>query len=301
MEPDHISSIKELAVLAGVDSPKHPKISIHRIESLGLGSSLFPKRMTYSFYTVGLKRNLKGYVKYGRTHYDFQEGALGFAAPGQIMEFDRDLMDHATGWLLFFHKDFLEGYEIFHTLDGYGFFDYQTNEGLHLSKEEEASLELLFENIEKEYAKSLDAYGEKIILSNLELILNYSQRYYTRQFKARNKSDSSILTRFTQQLQLMYNHTPLKGLPTVEALAEKVCLSPNYLSDYLKSITGKPALEHIHEYTVMLAKNSLASTDKSISEIAFELGFGYPQYFSRLFKKSTGLTPSQFRLKFTKP
>ncbi|MEM8967508.1 MAG: helix-turn-helix transcriptional regulator [Bacteroidota bacterium] len=281
--------------LAGLNSPKHPLFSIHRIENLELRYSDFPKRMTYDFYTTGLKKNLSGFVKYGRTKYDFQEGALGFTAPYQLMEFSSDLINNASGWILFFHKDFLNSSGLQKKLNDYGFFEYHTNEGLHLSEEEEKSIEIIFENIEKEYNNPIDTYSKQVALSNLELLFTYSHRYYRRQFVIRNEVDSSVLTNFNKELQLIFEKKSDPGLPTVEYLAERLNLSANYLSDLLKSTTGKSAIEHIHGYLIELAKQQLLTTNYSIAEIAFELGFEYPQYFSRLFKKKTGITPTQFR------
>lgn len=290
----HIKTIHQLHSLAGLEEPKHPLFSIQRIEDLNLDKEQFPEKITYDFFTVGLKKNLNGYVKYGRTNYDFQEGALGFTAPFQLMEFSTDLITNASGWILFFHKELLNITQLEQEIDNYGFFGYNVSEGLHLSKVEEQSIGVIFENIEKEYLLPIDKYSKKVVLSNLELLLTYAHRYYSRQFIIRNEVDTAILTNFKKELKLLFIENT--KLPTVELLADKLHLSANYLSDFLKSTTGKSALEHIHNYIINQAKKDLISTEKSISEIAFELGFEYPHYFSRLFKKKTGLTPSEYRV-----
>ena len=289
----HIKSIHQLHQLAGLKEPKHPLFSIHRIEDLNLDAELFPTKMTYDFYTVGLKKNLNGYVKYGRTHYDFQEGALGFTAPFQLMEFSTDLIKNASGWIYFFHKELLNISTLENNIDDYGFFGYETNEGLHLSKIEEDVIEVILENIEKEYQLPIDKYSKQVVLSNLELLFTYSHRYYERQFIVRNEVSASIYSNFKAELKSIFNDGD--NLPTVEGLAKRLHLSANYLSDFLKSTTGNTAIEHIHNYIIERAKIDLISSNKSISEIAFELGFEYPHYFSRLFKRKTGMTPSKYQ------
>lgn len=293
----HINSVNQLHELASIEPPKHPLFSIHRLEHLNLKPSGFPERMTYDFYSVGLKKNLSGYVKYGRTNYDFQEGALGFTAPQQLMEFNQDIIDNAQGWILFFHKELLNGSDLLRRLDTYGFFGYQTNEGLHLSRQEEASVELIFENIETEYQRPIDTYSKPVVISNLELLFTYSQRYYARQFVVRNEVDPSVLVSFKKELSVIFNDPGNFRTPSVEQLADKLHFSGNYLSDLLKATTGKSALEHIHQFIVERAQQTLLNSDKPISEIAHELGFEYPHYFSRLFKKKTGLTPSEYRVR----
>jgi len=290
-----IEFIHELHTLAGIESPKHPLFSIHRIENLRKLSTSFPLKFAYSFYGLALKKNLTGYIKYGRTNYDFQEGVLGFTEPYQVIEFNKDIIDHASGWMLFFHKDLLSGTALNSKIDTYGFFKYYTNEGLHLSKDEEDSVSNVFLNIEREYKKPLDKYSKALVISNLELLLTYSHRYYERQFIVRNEIDSGILSKFQKHLKTFFQENKNNGLPTVELLANELCISANYLSDYLKSTTGKSAIDHIHDKIIETAKKDLLITDKSISEIAFMLGFDYPHYFSRIFKKKTGLTPTEFR------
>ncbi|MFV1448516.1 helix-turn-helix domain-containing protein [Maribacter sp. HS] len=291
----HIPSISSLHQLVGLDPPKHPLFSIQRLEDLK-GISC-PEKITYDFYTIGFKKNLNGYVKYGRTNYDFQEGVLGFTAPLQLMEFSNDLLENARGWIIFFHEELWNSANQQNRIDQYGFFEYQINEGLHLSRTEEESIENILINIEKEYELPIDKYSKNVVLSNLELLFTYSFRYYARQFTIRNDIDNSIYSNFKVELHSFFNAKKNDFLPSVDFFAKKLNISANYLSDSLKNTTGKSAIEHIHSYIVESAKNDLMTSDKSISEIAFELGFEYPHYFSRLFKKKTGVTPSDYRVK----
>lgn len=293
----HIKSIHQLHQIAGLEPPKHPLFSIYRLEDIRLIHGQLSERMTYDFFSVGLKKNLEGFVKYGRTNYDFQEGVLGFTAPYQVMEFSSDLLNKATGWIFFFKKEFLNESILLNNIDQFGFFNYQTNEGLHLSKTEENSLETIFNNIKTEYDLPIDSFSKQVVISNLELLLTYSHRYYNRQFIIRNEVDTSIFSKFKQLLKAYFKETDNIGLPTVELLSKQLHISANYLSDYLKATTGKSAIEHIHNKIIEIAKSDLLASEKSIGEIAFQLGFEYPHYFSRLFKKKTGLTPTEFRIK----
>ncbi|MEL6190556.1 MAG: helix-turn-helix transcriptional regulator, partial [Bacteroidota bacterium] len=258
---------------------------------------LYPEAVSYGFYHIGLKRNLQGYVKYGRTTYDFQEGVMGFSAPGQEISYSLDAISYATGWMLWFDKRLFKGHPLAGAISTYGFFGYQVNEALHLSKAEEDIMEGVFSNIQEECSGPIDAHSRNVLLSNLELLLTYSNRFYTRQFRGRNEADSSIQGKFEKVLSSYFdsNLQLEKGLPTVQYLAEQLHVSPNYLSDTLKILSGKSTQEHIHLYLMERAKGILLGTELSISEVAFKLGFEYPQYFSRLFKDKVGITPNKYR------
>ncbi len=296
----HIPTITDLHKLAGAPPPEHPLVSIVRMEEIPTPQEVNFQRITYGFYSLGLKRYMKGYVKYGRQKYDFQEGMMGFTAPNQLLDFTNLDSSDATGWLLFFQPELLRGHHLADQIEQYGFFDYEVNEALHLSKKEEESIEVIFENILKEYIQPIDKYSKSVVLSNIDLILTYSNRYYNRQFVTRNEVDSSLLTRFEQEIKTYFRQGILlqKGIPSVEYFAEKLHLSPNYLSDMLKSLTGKTTKEHIHYQLIEKAKNKLRSSDQTIAEIAYDLGFEYPQYFNRLFKDKTGMTPKAYRLSY---
>lgn len=293
----HIATLQDLQRLAGMPPSQHPGFFAGRIEEIGALSADYPSQMTYGFYNIGLKRNLNGYIRYGRSQYDFQEGILGFCAPGQVIGHDPDVMEGAEGWVLFFEPELLAGHPLEQRLPQYGFFDYQTNEGLHLSKAEEDSLDLIFQNIEREYHQPIDRYSQAVFLSNLELLLTYAQRYYNRQFITREQMGSDTLQRFDQELHRYFAQESLthKGIPTVAYFAEHLHLSPNYLSDLLRSLTGKSTQEHIQFQVIRKAKEYLLGSDWTVAQVAYELGFEYPSYFSKLFKSKTGCSPRQFR------
>ena len=200
--------------------------------------------------------------------------------------------------MLFFQPDFLTESALADRLNEYGFFDYRVNEGLHLSKEEDDTLNTIFENIEAEYQRPIDQHSKQVVVSNIGLLLTYAERYYRRQFILRNDANASVLNRFENVLREYFNRSEhgSTGLPSVDYFADQLHLSPKYLSDLLKSLTGKTTQEHIHYQLIERAKIKLLSSDASVAEIAYDLGFEYPQYFSRLFKEKTGLSPTAFRL-----
>jgi len=293
----NIKSIFELQRLGGMEPLHHPLIMVVRLEEIPKLPDEYPTSMCYDFYSIGLKRNLNGYVKYGREKYDFQEGIMGFSAPGQLISYDRDVTFGSSGWILFFHREILFGHPLSELIHNYGFFDYDVNEALHLSKSEEMLMEQIFENINSEYNQQFDTYSKSVVLSNIELLLTYTNRFYGRQFITRNDASSSLIYRFQREIKNRFERKYLldSGLPTVALLADALHVSPNYLSDALKTLTGKSTQEHIHFQLIQKAKQNLLATNKSIAEIAFELGFEYPQYFSRLFKEKTGMTPTDYR------
>lgn len=292
----HIPTVTDLHRLAGVPGPQHPLLAITRIEDVPVLSEAYPAIMTYGFYSIAMKHNLGSCLHYGRGQYDFQEGVMGYTAPHQMISFDHGEARDVSGWVLYFHPELLAGHPLAEAIHKYGFFTYQVNEALHLSQKEEASLETIFENIQTEYLHPIDTHSKHVVLSNLELLLTYSNRYYARQFVTRKAPNSSLLERFELALREHFKtEGELKRIPKVSDFAELLHVSPNYLSDTLRSLTGKNTQEHIHFNLLEKAKAILLASDKTISQIAFELGFEYPQYFSRLFKEKTGFSPSQFR------
>ncbi|MFD2921787.1 helix-turn-helix domain-containing protein [Terrimonas rubra] len=238
-------------------------------------------------------------MKYGRQQYDFQEGSLICIAPKQVVELDTEIQkrDDMMGWGLFFHPDLIRGTTLGARMKEYTFFSYETSEALHLSDKEKKVLYDCIVKIQSELNENIDNYSQNLIVSNIELLLNYCSRYYGRQFITRKHSNSNIVTQVESILQEYFNSDILKekGLPTVAYVAGKVNLSPNYLSDLLKKETGMNTKDQIHHFLIEEAKNILLGSNKSISEIAYALGFEYPQYFSKLFKQKTGNTPQQFR------
>jgi AraC-like DNA-binding protein len=294
----HVETISELNKLLNQDKPKHPLVSVvdfSKVESFGENNV----KTTLGFYSIMLKSNPCGVLKYGREYYDFEEGTLVCIAPNQVASIDNesDQQNHLTGWGLFVHPDLIRGTSLGSKMKDYTFFSYEVNEALHLSEKEKQTLNDCIAKIENELSQNIDKYSQNLIVSNIELLLNYCIRYYDRQFITRKNSNNDILVRFENVLKEYFSSDNIKeqGLPSVKYLAENLFLSQNYLSDLLKKETGKNAQDHIHAYIIEEAKNNLLNSNATVSEIAFQLGFDYPQYFSKLFKTKTGMTPVEYR------
>jgi AraC family transcriptional activator of pobA len=245
---------------------------------------------------VALKREAKGKIKYGQQHYDYDKGVLSFTAPNQVQYLDLQNIECGSGSLLIFHPDFLLQHSLANSIGSYGFFSYAVNEALHLSAEEEDDLIAIFNKIDKE-CSHIDKHTQEIILTQIELLLNYSNRFYERQFITRRNNNSALLAKFEQLVDEYFN-SDVHGLLTVQYIADKMNLSPNYLSDLLRIHTGQNTQQHIHEKLIGKAKERLSTTSLSISEIAYALGFEHAQSFSTLFKKKTNLSPLEFRAAF---
>lgn len=294
----HIETISALNQLLNQDKPKHPLVSVIDFSKVpGFGDGLM--KMSSGFYTVMLKNSCHGKMKYGREYFDFQEGTLICIAPNQVatIENDQNPAADVAGWGLFFHPDLIRGTSLGNKMKDYSFFAYEVNEALHLSDKEKQTLNDCITKIENELSENIDKHSQMLIVSNIELFLNYCLRYYDRQFITRKNNHKDTLIKFEQTLVAYFQSGNLKtlGLPTVKYCAEKLFLSPNYLSDLLKKETGKNAQDHIHYFLIEEAKQNLLRSNAPISEIAYELGFEYSQYFSKLFKAKTGMTPVEFR------
>ncbi|MEL6941106.1 MAG: helix-turn-helix domain-containing protein [Bacteroidota bacterium] len=282
--------------------PEHPMLSVlfaSRENFLPCPKDSSPP-IASDCYSISLKKIVKGNLNYGRTKYDFTNGALIFMAPRQVLQWDSSLIFKQKGFSITFHEDFLKGTELVHQIKRYGFFSYSTNEALHLSPREERQIESIVENIEIEYHNNQDEFSKDIILSQLSTLLKYANRFYERQFLNRKELSNDLLERFNQQLVAYFESGQLqeKGIPSIEERAAKLSVSQRYLSDTLKKETGKTTTEHLQLYLIDEAKNILLKPNKSISEVAYELGFEYPQYFSRLFKNKEGISPSSFRERY---
>nr|WP_298999309.1 helix-turn-helix domain-containing protein [uncultured Allomuricauda sp.] len=291
----HIPKFIDLCKLAGVE-PLHPLLGIIRLEDI----PEYAKSMgtlSFGFYSISLKKRLKGYIEYGRKTYDFQEGVLGFVGPNQTISFDSCDAKESKGWELYFDSDILANSNLAYDINNYGFFNYETNEALHVSKKEEEQMEQVFQNIYDEYMLPIDQFSKEVILSNIELLMTYSKRFYKRQFITRNDADSSVVTTFEKELKRYFSQNDFQqiGIPQVSFFSDKLNLSSKYLSDMLKDLTGKTTKEHIQFQLLDKAKHLLLGSDKSVAEIAYQLGFEYPQYFSRFFKEKTGESPKSFR------
>ena len=297
-EVQHIENISELNKLLNQDRPKHPLVTVvdfSKVKRCGEEN----KRTTLGFYTIMLKDSSCGRLKYGREYYDFEEGTLVCIAPNQVASIDNESEERneAEGWGLFFHPDLIRGTSLGNKMKDYSFFSYEVNEALHVSEKEKQTLGDCRAKIETELSENIDYHSRNLIVSNIELLLNYCLRYYDRQFITRKTKNQNILIKFENVLADYFQSGKLKdnGLPTVKYCAEQLFLSANYLSDLLKKETGKNAQDHIHHYLIEEAKNSLLNSKATVSEIAFNLGFEYPQYFSKLFKSKTGTTPAEYR------
>jgi AraC-like DNA-binding protein len=256
-------------------------------------------RISCDFYSIMFKNYCANRLRYGRQTYDFQEGSLVCIAPKQVLTMDSEIekKEDMMGWGLFFHPDLVRGTSLALKMKDYTFFSYETSEALHLSEKEKQTLFDCVSKIQIELEENIDNYSQTLIVSNIEVLLNYCSRYYGRQFITRKNSNKDTVAQVKALLKDYFSNESLreKGLPTVKYLAEQVHLSPNYLSDLLKKDTGISTQDHIHYFLIEEAKNILLNSDGSVSEIAYSLGFEYPQYFSKLFKRKTGTTPQEFR------
>jgi AraC-like DNA-binding protein len=256
----------------------------------------------FDFYSIALKRNFDSKVKYkyGQQTYDFDEGVMFFIAPKQVFSVQTDRDYKLSGWMLLIHPDFLLQTSLAKTINQYEYFSYSANEALHLSDKEETTITNIFKGIQQEYHSNIDKFSQTVIINQIELLLNYSDRFYQRQFITRKVNNHQILIRLEQMLNDYFNNENLieKGLPTVQDIAQSLNLSPNYLSSLLKVLTGQSTQQHIHDKLIDKAKDKLSMTNLSISEIAYELGFEHSQSFSKLFKAKTQLSPLEFRQSF---
>ena len=277
----------------GFPAPENPLMSIYECtKTCPIGDREF----TSDFYMIGFKKMISGNIMYGRTKYDHDNGSMFFIKPRQVMEF-KNLEFEERAFLIFFHEDFLNGHFLHSEIKKYHYFDYETNEALHLSPREEEIVWDLYHKIETEYNNNQDEYSHDIILTHIDSILKYAQRFYKRQFINRTSLSGKTVSKFNEALTAYFGNAILrdKGLPTVNTMADQLNLSSRYLSDMLKQETGKTAIELIHIYLISEAKNLLVGADQSVAEIAYSLGFENPPYFSRLFKKEVGVSPNQFK------
>ncbi len=271
----------------------HKKLNADEVENCVSSN----KEVSYSnqFYLISLKKIVSGEIIYGRTKYDGGTGTLLFSAPNQTYTV-RDIVVSSESWFIAFHEDFIRGLDIRRLIKNYNFFNYNVNEALHLSPREEQTIRTIFHNIETEYQNNQDEFSKEIILSQLETLLKYSDRFYKRQFLHRKTLNQKMLTSFTEVLNTYFEEGELlsKGIPTVDWIAGKLQVSHRYLSDTIKAETGKTAVDQINLFLIDEAKDLLLAPNASISETAYKLGFEYPQYFSRLFKKKVGISPKEY-------
>lgn len=296
--PFRIRSISEIHRLMGLPKPHHPLISI--IDLKGLRNDTGIEAVIFDLYVISMKRGCDG-LHYGQQKYDFDEGLMAFLSPGQILRGEESGVPPALeGWMLFIHPDFLWNTSLAKKIKKYEYFGYATHEALFLSDREEQLINDIVKNIKEEYHSHIDKFSQDIIISNLETMLNYAERFYERQFITRKITNHSILDRLEEELTNYFNDDNLlsKGLPTVRHMADKLNISPKYLSSLLKQLTGHTAQQMIHEKLIDKAKEKLSTTELSVSEIAYQLGFEHSQSFNKLFKLKTNQSPLEFRQSF---
>lgn len=293
-----INTVKELHSFMGLASPSNPLITIIDHAATKNNKQTHNQKLLLNFYNISIKKSFTGILKYGKNHYDFDEGTMSFIAPNQIISTDSEEDRNTEGWSLLFHPDLIRQYPLANAIKSYGFFSYSVNEALHLSDEEEKSIDAIVQNIQKEINARLDTFSQDIIVSNLELLLSYANRFYGRQFITRKMVTNDLLTNFEKNLERYFEDASNMELPTVDKLAKDLQVSSSYLSDMLRSATGRNTQQHIHDKLIEKAKEILTTTNLTVSEIAYQLGFEYPQSFSKLFKSKTTLTPLAYRQSF---
>lgn len=293
----HIDSISQMVKTLGLGEVKHPLVYVVDVTKFKAPPAEYKGiKTTAAFYSIFLKDADCG-MQYGRNRYDFNEGVLSFMAPGQVFSSDGTPHNSTYGWGLFFHPDLIRKSALGKAISKYHFFSYEVHEALHLSKKEEEILNDCVKKIEFELEQNIDGHSQNLLISNIELLLNYCNRFYERQFHTRSDHHKDVVSQVEFLIKDYYdqNLQVETGTPTIKYLADNVNLSSNYLSDLLKKETGKNAKEHINHFVVDKAKNMLLNSEDNVSEIAYDLGFNYPHYFSRMFKQKTGMTPQKYR------
>ncbi len=304
--PQKFKSLSDAFSALGFPTPQHPLIALINGIDKPLNIQFPTHRHVLNFYKISYRPYLGGTLKYGQTYFDFNDGGMLFAAPNQIIgnnEGENTTVKNERinqQITLLIHPDFLLNYPLAQKIKRYNYFSYSTNEALHLSDKEKEVITSIFRIIEDELNSRIDEFSQDVVISQIELLLNYANRFYKRQFITRNSLNSTLLQKLEEILDEYFDDEKslIKGLPTVQFLAEQLNLSPGYLSDMLRSLTGQNAQQHIHNKLIEKAKEKLSTTDLSISEIAYDLGFEHSQSFSKLFKSKTNLSPLEFRRSF---
>ncbi|MGN6492903.1 MAG: helix-turn-helix domain-containing protein [Agriterribacter sp.] len=295
------NTVSEYHKMSGLPKPEHPLVSLVDYGLVEYQTDEKEISWVQNFYTIGLKRNIQGKFRYGQQQYDFDEGLLSFVSSGQLVHLMVEKPKvKPTGFLLLIHPDFIWNTSLAKNIKQYDFFGYAVNEALFLSEKEEAIVTDIFLNIQREYHSNIDTFSQNIIIAQIELLLNYCERFYKRQFITRKKSSHQMLERLENVLNEYFDNDDLinKGLPTAQYIAGLLNISPNYLGSLLKTLTGQSTQQHIHDKLIDKAKEKLSTTNLSVSEIAYELGFEHPQSFSKLFKTKTNQSPLEFRQSF---
>jgi AraC family transcriptional activator of pobA len=294
-----LDSITEVHRMIGIPGPVHPLITMMDTTEVKIDHSRLPVAYTTSFYKISFITKLSGKFKYGQGFYDFDEGSMVFTAPNQLAGGTESYEDN-SGYSLIIHQDYLQGYPLAKKIQTFGFFSYASNEALHLSEQERSTIFSIFTIIQQELNSRIDDFSHEVIIAQIELLLSYAKRFYKRQFLTRQVNPNDLLTQLEDLLNGYFDKDKSvnDGIPTVQYLAEQLNYTPNYLSDMLRSLTGLNAQQHIHQKLIERAKELLSTTNLTIGEVAYQLGFEHPQSFSRLFKIKTNVSPVQFRSTF---
>ncbi|CAD0224564.1 helix-turn-helix domain-containing protein [Chryseobacterium sp. JV274] len=303
-KPQRIKSISEFHRVRGLPKPTHPLISVVTTDDFTKLPDEIAMNAVFDFYFIALKRMKGVKYKYGQLHYDFEDdGILFFMSPNQVLELEiveEENPEKQSGWMLLIHPDFIWNTPLAKTIKQYDFFDYSVNEALLLSEREEITLNSIIQTIRQEYHSNIDKFSKQIIISHIETLLSYSERFYSRQFITREKANHQILERLEKLLTDYFNSDDLaiRGLPSVQYVSEALNVSPSYLGSLLREISGQNTQQHIHDKLIEKAKEKLSTTNLSVSEIAYKLGFEHSQSFSKLFKAKTNASPLEFRQSF---
>jgi len=292
-------SITEMQRVFGLPQPLHPLLSMLDYSKVEITREMLSEPFVMNLYNITYNESAGCRMKYGQTTYDFQEGGMFFTAPGQPLT-GVETAEATSGFTLLIHPDFLRNYALDKKIKTYGFFEYSVNESLHLSAKEKAIISAIGKNIGDELETAIDDVSQDVLISQIELLLNYSQRFHKRQFITRKPINNALLENLDQILDTYFNEKTalMHGLPTVHFLAEQLNISPKYLGDVLRTLTGHNTQQHIHIKLIEKAKEILTISDLTVGEIAFQLGFEHPQSFSKLFKLKTNLSPLEFRASF---
>lgn len=298
-QPVVFNSISELHKALGLPKPLHPLISLVDYSQIQADTTELEKGILFNFYKISYKKNYSGKIKYGQSYYDFDEGGLSFVSPNQVISVPDDEGDYG-GYTLLVHPDFIRAFPLGKKINDYGFFSYTVAEALFLSEKEKNMIISLFKNIETELDSAIDIFSQEVVVSQLELLLSYSKRFYNRQFITRKSASNDLLSRAEALIDNYFTleKTLLKGLPTVQEIADELNVSSHYLSDILRSLTGQNTQQHIHNRLIDKAKEILSTSNLSVAEIAYQLGFEHPQSFNKLFKNKTKVSPIEFRQSF---
>jgi AraC family transcriptional activator of pobA len=299
IQPQVYKSISGLLKALGLPKPLHPMVALVDYKDIKADTSEIGKGYVLDFYKISFKKHFAGELRYGQGHYDFEEGGLSFTAPNQLIAAADEEKDY-SGYTLLFHPDFISGYPLAKSMSKYGFFSYSVAEALYMSDKEKQVIFSLFDAITLELDSNTDHFSQDVLVSHIELLLNYSNRFYNRQFITRKIVHNGLIAEMESYLAVVFDagQPLLKGLPSVQQIADYLKVSPRYLNDMLRSLTGQTTQQHLHHKLIELAKTMLSTGNLTIAEIAYKLGFEHPQSFNRLFKMKTKHSPLEFRQGF---